>query len=103
MFWVQFIVLMLFIIWGTRKGGTFLALVGGIGMLVFAFVFRVPPADPPITVILIMLAVIAAASAMQASGGLEYMVSLAEKILRKDPKRLTPVSYTHLTLPTNCT
>lgn len=92
MFWVQFIVLMLFIIWGTRKGGTFLALVGGIGMLVFAFVFRVPPADPPITVILIMLAVIAAASAMQASGGLEYMVSLAEKILRKDPKRLTLVA-----------
>lgn len=92
MFWVQFIVLMLFIIWGTRKGGTFLALVGGLGMLVFVFLFRVPPADPPVTVILIMLAVICAASAMQASGGLDYMVALAEKILRKDPKRITIVA-----------
>lgn len=60
MFWIEFIVLMLIIVWGTRKGGSFLAMAGGIGMLIFVYIFRVTPSDPPITVILIMLAVITA-------------------------------------------
>ena len=85
MFWIEFIVLMLIIVWGTRKGGSFLAMAGGIGMLIFVYIFRVTPSDPPITVILIMLAVITAACTMQATGGLDFMVQLAEKILRKRP------------------
>ena len=52
MFWIEFIVLMLIIVWGTRKGGSFLAMAGGIGMLIFVYIFRVTPSDPPITVIL---------------------------------------------------
>ena len=78
MFWIEFIVLMLIIVWGTRKGGSFLAMAGGIGMLIFVYIFRVTPSDPPITVILIMLAVITAACTMQATGGLDFMVQLAE-------------------------
>lgn len=66
-----------------------MAMAGGVGMLVLTFVFHVPASDPPITVILIMLAVICAASAMQACGGLDYMVKIAEKILRKNPKMVT--------------
>ena len=50
------------------------------------------PSDPPITVILIMLAVITAACTMQATGGLDFMVQLAEKILRKNPKNITLVA-----------
>lgn len=48
MFWIEFIVLMLIIVWGTRKGGSFLAMAGGIGMLIFVYIFRVTPSDPPI-------------------------------------------------------
>ena len=92
MFWIEFIVLMLIIVWGTRKGGSFLAMAGGIGMLIFVYIFRVTPSDPPITVILIMLAVITAACTMQATGGLDFMVQLAEKILRKNPKNITFVA-----------
>ena len=92
MFWIEFIVLMLIIVWGTRKGGSFLAMAGGIGMLIFVYIFRVTPSDPPITVILIMLAVITAACTMQATGGLDFMVQLAEKILRKNPKNITLVA-----------
>ena len=43
MFWIEFIVLMLIIVWGTRKGGSFLAMAGGIGMLIFVYIFRVTP------------------------------------------------------------
>ena len=53
------------------------------------FFLHVKPSDPPITVIRIMIAVIVAASAMQAAGGLDYMVRLAEKILRKHPEHIT--------------
>jgi anaerobic C4-dicarboxylate transporter DcuB len=83
---------MLMIYWGTRKGGIFLALSGGIGMCIFTFIMGIKPSEPPITVMLIILAVIIAAAAMEAAGGLEYMVKLAEKILRKNPKHITIIA-----------
>jgi anaerobic C4-dicarboxylate transporter DcuB len=92
MFWIELIIVMLMIYWGTRKGGIFLALSGGIGMCIFTFILGVKPSDPPITVMLIILAVIVAAAAMEAAGGLEYMVRLAEKILRKNPKHITIIA-----------
>ena len=89
MFWIELIIVMAMIFIGTRKGGPFLALAGGIGMFIMTFFLHVKPSDPPITVIRIMIAVIVAASAMQAAGGLDYMVRLAEKILRKHPEHIT--------------
>ncbi len=89
MFWVELLIVLAVIFVGVRVGGTFMAMAGGVGMLILTFVFHVPASDPPITVILIMLAVICAAATMQASGGLEYMVRIAEKILRKNPKMVT--------------
>ena len=89
MFWVELLIVLVVIFIGVRVGGTFMAMAGGVGMLVLTFVFHVPASDPPITVILIMLAVICAASTMQACGGLDYMVKIAEKILRKNPKMVT--------------
>jgi len=92
MFWIELIIVMLMIYWGTRKGGIFLALSGGIGMCIFTFGMGIKPSDPPITVMLIILAVIVAAASMEAAGGLEYMVRLAEKILRKNPKQITIIA-----------
>lgn len=89
MFWVELIIVLAIIFWGVRRGGTFLAMAGGVGMLIMTFILRVKPSDPPITVILIMIAVICAASTMQACGGLEFMVKIAEKILRKNPQMIT--------------
>lgn len=89
MFWVELLIILAVIFVGVRVGGTFMAMAGGVGMLILTFVFHVPASDPPITVILIMLAVICAAATMQASGGLDYMVRIAEKILRKNPKMVT--------------
>ena len=66
MFWVELILVLAIIFLGVRKGGTFLAMAGGVGMLIMTFFFHVTPADPPVTVILIMIAVIVAAATMQA-------------------------------------
>lgn len=89
MFWVELVIVLAIIFLGVRIGGTFLAMAGGLGMLIMTFVLHVAPADPPITVILIMIAVICAAATMQACGGLDFLVKIAEKILRKNPKLLT--------------
>ncbi|MFD1398970.1 anaerobic C4-dicarboxylate transporter family protein [Lacticaseibacillus suilingensis] len=89
MFFLELLIVLLMIFWGVRKGGPFMAFVGGVGMIIFTFILKVKPADPPITVILIMIAVISAAATLQACGGLDLMVRIAEKLLRKNPKMIT--------------
>ena len=89
LFWVELILVLAIIFLGVRKGGTFLAMAGGVGMLIMTFFFHVTPADPPVTVILIMIAVIVAAATMQACGGLDFLVRIAEKILRRNPRMIT--------------
>ena len=71
MFWIELIIVLAIIFIGVRVGGTFLAMAGGIGMFIMTFILHVTPSDPPVTVILIMIAVICAAATMQACGGLD--------------------------------
>ena len=65
MFWIELIIVLAIIFLGVRIGGTFLAMAGGIGMFIMTFILHVTPSDLPITVILIMIAVICAAATMQ--------------------------------------
>ena len=62
---------------------------GGLGLAIMTFVFGLQPTAPPIDVMLMIAAVISAASCMQAAGGLDYMVKLAERILRRNPAHIT--------------
>ena len=80
------------IVVGARLGGIGLGVMGGIGMSVLVFLFGLEPTSPPIDVMLMIAAVIAAAAAMQAAGGLDYLVLLAEKRLRKNPSHVTFLS-----------
>ena len=73
------------IIIGARLGGIGLGVMGGIGLAILTFVFGAPPID----VMLMIAAVISAAACMQAAGGLDYMVKLAEHLLRKNPSHVT--------------
>ena len=59
---------------------------GGLGLAILSFVFDLQPTAPPIDVMLMIAAVISAASCMQAAGGLDYMVKLAERILRRQER-----------------
>lgn len=89
MIWLQFAVFIACIIIGARLGGVGLGMMGGIGLFILVFVFGLRPAAPPVDVMLIIIAVITAASTLQASGGLDYLAHLAERILRKYPQRIT--------------
>lgn len=90
--WLQLLFVLLAIIVGARVGGIGLGVFGGLGLAVLTFIFGLEPTTPPIDVMLMIVAVIAAAGCMQAAGGLDLMVKWAEKILRRHPQRITPLS-----------
>lgn len=92
MLFLQLLVVLVAIIIGARLGGIGLGVMGGVGLAILSFVFGLQPTAPPIDVMLMIAAVIAAASCMQAAGGLEYMVKVAEHILRRNPAKVTILS-----------
>ena len=88
--WIVELVVVLFFIWlGARLGSIGIGFAGGFGVLVLALVFGLKPGGIPIDVILIIMSVISAIAAMQVAGGLDYMVQVAERILRRNPKYIT--------------
>lgn len=89
---IQLAFVLVAIIIGARLGGIGLGVLGGLGLAVLTFVFGLEPTSPPIDVMLMIVAVIAAASCMQAAGGLDLMVKWAEKLLRKNPSKITILS-----------
>lgn len=89
---IQLLFVIAAIVVGARLGGIGLGVMGGVGMAVLVFVFGLEPTSPPIDVMLMIAAVISAAAAMQAAGGLDYLVRLAEKLLRKNPSQVTLLS-----------
>jgi len=89
MFWVQFALVLTFILIGVRRGGVALGLLGGFGVAVLTLGFRNPPSEPPIVVMLIILAVVTAAATLQVAGGLDWLVQRTERLLRAHPKRVT--------------
>ncbi|HEX5602255.1 MAG TPA: anaerobic C4-dicarboxylate transporter family protein, partial [Pyrinomonadaceae bacterium] len=92
MIWIELIILLCCIVIGARLGGIALGTVAGIGLLVFVFFFGLPPGGPPGSVLGMIIAVITALATMQAAGGLDYLVSVAEKVMRKRPQYITFVA-----------
>ena len=86
---LQLLFVLVAIIIGARLGGIGLGVMGGVGLAILTFVFGLQPTAPPIDVMLMIAAVISAASCMQAAGGLDYMVKIAERMLRKNPSQVT--------------
>ena len=89
MIYIELLVVLLAIFIGARVGGIGLGIFGMIGLGILVFGFGLKPGNPPIDVMLIIVAVITAAATLQASGGLDYLVKVAEKILRKNPSIIT--------------
>lgn len=89
LFWLQFFILLACIFIGARLGGVGLGVMGGVGLAILVFGFGLQPTSAPIDVMLMILAVVTAAGSLQASGGMEYLVHLAEKALRRNPKWIT--------------
>lgn len=86
---IQLLFVLAFIIIGARLGGIGLGVMGGVGVSVLTFVFGLQPTAPPVDVMLMIAAVISAAACMQAAGGLDYLVKIAERLLRSHPQYIT--------------
>lgn len=88
-FAIQLIFVLVCLFYGARKGGIALGLLGGIGLFLLVFLFHVKPGAPAVDVMLTILAVVVASATLQASGGLDVMLQIAERILRRNPKLIT--------------
>lgn len=88
----QLAIVLACLFYGARKGGVALGLLGGIGLVVFVFGFGMKPGKPPVDVMLTILAVVAASATLQASGGLDVMLQIAERLLRRNPKYVSIIA-----------
>ncbi|QKJ88853.1 Anaerobic C4-dicarboxylate transporter [Paramixta manurensis] len=86
---IELIIVLLAIYLGARMGGIGIGFAGGLGVLVLTLGCQINPGAIPFDVIEIIMAVIAAIAAMQVAGGMDYLVSLAERLLRKHPRYVT--------------
>jgi anaerobic C4-dicarboxylate transporter DcuA len=92
MIWIELAILLACIVVGARLGGMALGPVAGIGLTIFVFAFALPPGRPPTVVLGMIIAVVTALATMEAAGGLDYLVLVAERILRKRPQYITFVA-----------
>src|SRR4030095_15931530 len=89
---LQLLLILACLFYGARKGGIALGLLGGIGLVVIVFAFKLPPGKPPVEVMLTIVAVVAASATLQASGGLDVLLQLAGEILRRNPKYVSSLA-----------
>lgn len=85
---IEFVVIILCLLVGTRFGGMGLGLISGIGLFILSFVFGLQPGKPPVDVMLTILAVIGCAATLQTAGGLNVMMQFAERLLRRHPQHI---------------
>ena len=86
---LQLVIVLALILIGARVGGIGLGIYGMVGVFILVFGFGMKPGNLPIDVMLIIVSVITATAALQAAGGLDYLVGLAAKFLRKHPEKIT--------------
>lgn len=89
MIWLEALVVLACIMLGARKSGVAMGFAGGLGLFILVFIFHLRPSSPPIDVLLIIVTVSSMAAAMQVAGGLDFLVYIAEKVLRSKPNRIT--------------
>lgn len=89
---IQFLVVIGCLLLGTRFAGMGLGLISGIGLFILSFVFGLAPGQPPVQVMLTILAVIGCAATLQTAGGLNVMMQFAERLLRRHPQYITILS-----------
>jgi anaerobic C4-dicarboxylate transporter-like protein len=89
---IEVVVLLACIAVGARLGGIGVGTTAGIGLCIFVFLFGLPPGGPPAPVIGMIIAVITALAALEAAGGLNYLIALGESIMRRRPQAITFVA-----------
>ena len=88
MIWIELLLFLSAIVIGARIGGIGMGTVAGIVLIIFVFIFKMPEGSPPIVVLGMIIAVITALATMEAAGGLDFLVAIAEKVMKKNPKNI---------------
>ncbi len=86
---IQLLIVLLALWVGSRYGSLALGAISGIGLAILVLGFGLKPGTPPTEVIYIIIAAVTCAGVLQASGGMDWMIQIAEKMLRKHPDRIT--------------
>jgi len=86
---VQLVIVLLALYVGSRYGSLALGAISGIALAILVFGFGMKPGTPPTDVIYIIIAAVTCAGILQASGGMDWLIQLAERLLRKHPERIT--------------
>ena len=86
---IQLLIVLAALYVGSRYGSLALGAISGIGLAILVFGFGLKPGNPPTDVIYIIIAAVTCAGVLQASGGMDWLIQLAEKLLRKHPERIT--------------
>ena len=86
---IQLLIVLLALYVGSRYGSLALGAISGIGLAILVFGFQLKPGTPPTDVIYIIIAAVTCAGVMQASGGMDWLIQIAERMLRKHPDRIT--------------
>ena len=86
---VELLVVLMALVIGARYGSLALGAISGIGLAILVFGFQLKPGTPPTDVIYIIIAAVTCAGVLQASGGMDWMIQIAERLLRKHPDRIT--------------
>lgn len=89
MFLIQLMIVLLALYVGSRYGSLALGAISGIGLAIMVFCFGMKPGTPPTDVIYIIVAAVTCAGMLQASGGMDWLIQIAERLLRKHPDRIT--------------
>ena len=86
---IQLLIVLLALWIGSRYGSLALGAISGIGLAILVFCFGLKPGTPPTDVIYIIIAAVTCAGVLQASGGMDWMIQIAERMLRRHPDRIT--------------
>ncbi|MGV8829862.1 MAG: anaerobic C4-dicarboxylate transporter [Breznakibacter sp.] len=86
---IQLLIVLLALYVGSRYGSIALGMISGIGLAILVFGFGLQPGSPPTDVIYIIIAAVTCAGVLQASGGMDFLIQIAERFLRKHPDRIT--------------
>ena len=86
---LELLVVLICLYVGSRYGSLALGAISGIGLAILVFGFGLKPGNPPTDVIYIIIAAVTCAGIMQAAGGMDWLIQMAEKLLRKHPEHIT--------------
>ena len=86
---IQLLIVLAALYVGSRYGSLALGAISGIGLAILVLGFGMKPGNPPTDVIYIIIAAVTCAGIMQAAGGMDWLIQIAEKLLRKHPEHIT--------------